>query len=413
MIYDLKEVEERVILVGVQTNEGELAEESLDELDELVRTAGATACGRILQKREAIHPGTYIGKGKIQELRFLLFETEATGIVCDDELSQTQLYNLEQELDCKIMDRTLLILDIFAQRAVSSEGKIQVELAQLRYRASRLTGLGSSLSRLGGGIGTRGPGEKKLEMDRRLIRTRISQLKRQLEEVRQHRDLIHTQRLQTNMKIAALVGYSNVGKSSCLNLLTGTGVLADDMLFATLDTTTRGLELPGKQEILITDTVGFIRKLPHHLIEAFKSTLEEVLYADIIIHVVDASSPQMDAQMHVVYETLRELGVRDKPVITLLNKQDKLREPVRMKDLHADYTILTSTRTGQGMEELKETLAEILRSSQIYVERLFPYDKAGLIQLIRRKGQLLEEEYLPQGIQVKAYVPEEIYFRIT
>lgn len=410
---ELNNIEEKVILVGIQTYEGENVEESLDELEELARTAGASVCGRVIQKRENVHPGTYIGKGKIQELKFLIFETEATGIVCDDELSPAQLGNLQQELDIKVMDRTLLILDIFAGRATSSEGKIQVELAQLRYRASRLVGLGNSLSRLGGGIGTRGPGEKKLEMDRRLIRTRIGQLKRQLEEVKQHRDLIHSQRARSKAKIAALVGYSNVGKSSCLNLLTNTEILADDMLFATLDTTTRTLELPGKQEILLTDTVGFIRKLPHHLIEAFKSTLEEALYADIIIHVVDASNPQMDTQMHVVYETLRELGVKDKPVITLFNKQDKLTDMVRMKDLNADYTIPTSVKTGQGMEELKETLAEILRQEQIYIERIFPYDQAGQIQLIRKKGQLLEEEYLGEGISVKAYVPREIYFQIS
>ena len=410
---ELKNIEEKVILVGIQTYEGENVEESLDELEELARTAGASVCGRVIQKRENVHPGTYIGKGKIQELKFLIFETEATGIICDDELSPAQLGNLQQELDIKVMDRTLLILDIFAGRAISSEGKIQVELAQLRYRASRLVGLGNSLSRLGGGIGTRGPGEKKLEMDRRLIRTRIGQLKRQLEEVKQHRDLIHSQRARAKVKIAALVGYSNVGKSSCLNLLTNTEILADDMLFATLDTTTRSLELPGKQEILLTDTVGFIRKLPHHLIEAFKSTLEEALYADIIIHVVDASNPQMDTQMHVVYETLRELGVKDKPVITLFNKQDKLSETVRMKDLNADYTIATSVKTGQGMEELKETLAEILRQEQIYIERIFPYDQAGQIQLIRKKGQLLEEEYLGEGISVKAYVPRDIYFQIS
>jgi len=410
---ELNNIEEKVILVGIQTYEGENVEESLDELEELARTAGAAVCGRVIQKRENVHPGTYIGKGKIQELKFLIFETEATGIVCDDELSPAQLGNLQQELDIKVMDRTLLILDIFAGRATSSEGKIQVELAQLRYRASRLVGLGNSLSRLGGGIGTRGPGEKKLEMDRRLIRTRIGQLKRQLEEVKQHRDLIHSQRSKSNVKIAALVGYSNVGKSSCLNLLTNTEILADDMLFATLDVTTRTLELPGKQEILLTDTVGFIRKLPHHLIEAFKSTLEETLYADIIIHVVDASNPQMDTQMHVVYETLRELGVKDKPVITLFNKQDKLTELVRMKDLNADYTIATSVKTGQGMDELKETLAEILRQDQIYIERIFPYDQAGQIQLIRKKGQLLEEEYLGEGISVKAYVPRDIYFQIS
>ena len=267
-VYDLKEQEERVILVGVQTDDSEPAEASLDELGELAKTAGAVVTGRLIQNREQIHSATYIGKGKILELKELVWETDATGIICDDELTAVQIGNLEKELDCKIMDRTLLILDIFAARAVSSEGKIQVELAQLKYRASRLVGLRSSLSRLGGGIGTRGPGEKKLEMDRRLIRERISRLKRELKEVEQHRERIRIQRKQSRMKVAALVGYTSAGKSSIENALTGAGILEDAMLFSTLDTTTRALELDGKQQILLTDTVGFIRKLPHHLIEA-------------------------------------------------------------------------------------------------------------------------------------------------
>lgn len=408
-LYDLTDVKESLILVAVQMEEQDDACESLDELEELVRTAGADSVGRLVQKREALHPGTYVGKGKIEELRELIDELEATGIVCDDELSPAQLGNLEKELDCKIIDRTLLILDIFAARATSSEGKIQVELAQLKYRASRLVGLRSSLSRLGGGIGTRGPGEKKLEMDRRLIRTRISQLNKQLEEVKQHRELIHSGRSSSNLKIAALVGYSNVGKSSLLNVLTESDVLEDDMLFATLDTTTRVLELPGQQELLLTDTVGFIRKLPHHLVEAFKSTLEEAKYADIIIHVVDASNPQMEKQIHVVYDTLQQLGITGKSVITLFNKQDRLEAPIKLKDYKADYSILTSMKTGQGLEELKEVLAKILRQEQIYIERVIPYDKAGVIQLIRKNGQLLAEDYLEEGILIKAYVSQEVY----
>lgn len=410
--YDLKEIEERVILVGVQYNDEELAEESLDELAELAKTAKAKVVGRLIQNREAIHPATYIGKGKVQELKEMLWETDATGIICDDELSAVQLNHLEQELDCKIIDRTLLILDIFAARAVSGEGKIQVELAQLKYRASRLIGLGNSLSRLGGGIGTRGPGEKKLEMDRRLIRERISRLKKELKEVEQHRELIRNQRKSTNIKVAALVGYTSAGKSSIENALTGADILADAMLFSTLDTTTRALELDGKQQILLTDTVGFIRKLPHHLIEAFKSTLEEAKYADIIIHVVDASNPQMDTQMYVVYETLRQLGVEGKPIITLFNKQDRLTEKIHHRDFQADYVIETSAKTGQGLEELKDTLLEILRNEQIYIERLYSFQDAGKIQLIRKYGELLEEEYVPEGIAVKAYVTKEIYGKI-
>lgn len=411
-MYELKEAEEKVILVGVQLNENEPAEESLDELGELAKTAGAEVVGRMIQSREYIHPATYIGKGKITELKELLWETDATGIICDDELTSVQLKNLEQELGCKIIDRTLLILDIFAARAVSSEGKIQVELAQLKYRASRLIGLGNSLSRLGGGIGTRGPGEKKLEMDRRLIRERISRLKKELREVEQHRELIRTQRKDSNLKVAALVGYTSAGKSSLENALTGAGILEDAMLFSTLDTTTRALELEGKQQVLLTDTVGFIRKLPHHLIEAFKSTLEEAKYADIIIHVVDASNPQMDTQMYVVYDTLRQLGVEGKPIITLFNKQDKLESPQMFRDLHADYTFAVSAKTGQGLDELKGVLLDIIRQDQIYVERLYDFSEAGKIQLIRKHGQLLEEEYVAEGIAVKAYVPKSIYGRI-
>lgn len=411
-IYDLKEVEERVILVGVQVDDSEPAEESLDELGELAKTAGAVVAGRLIQSRESIHPATYIGKGKLLELKELIWEQEATGIICDDELSSVQLNHLEEELECKVIDRTLLILDIFAARAVSSEGKIQVELAQLRYRASRLIGLRSSLSRLGGGIGTRGPGEKKLEMDRRLIRERISRLKKELKEVEQHRELIRSQRKDANLKVAALVGYTSAGKSSIENALTDAGILEDAMLFSTLDTTTRALELEGKQQILLTDTVGFIRKLPHHLIEAFKSTLEEAKYADIIIHVVDASNPQMDTQMYVVYDTLRQLGVEGKPVITLFNKQDRLISSANFRDLQADYTITTSAKTGQGLEKLKDVLLEILRKEQIYIERLYTFADAGKIQMIRKNGQLLEEKYVPEGIRVKAYVSREIYGKV-
>lgn len=411
-VFEIGEAKERLLLVGIQLNESEKTEESLDELAELVRTAKAEVAGRVIQNREAVHPATYVGKGKLLEIKEILWETEAAGIVCDDELSSVQLHNLEKELDCKVVDRTLLILDIFAARATSSEGKIQVELAQLKYRAARLVGLRDSLSRLGGGIGTRGPGEKKLEMDRRLIRERISKLKSELREVEQHRELIRTARTDSHLLVAALVGYTSAGKSSIENALTGAEILEDEMLFSTLDTTTRVLELDGSQEILLTDTVGFIRKLPHHLIEAFKSTLEEAKYADIIIHVVDASNPQMDTQMYVVYETLRQLGVEGKPVITLFNKQDKLQSGGSFRDFQADHSILTSAKTGQGMEKLKITLLEIMRRDQIYVERLYPFGDAAKIQLIRKYGQLLVEEYRAEGIFVKAYVPKKIYSKL-
>lgn len=408
-MYEMEQIEETVILAGIDTGDGEAAERSLDELEELAKTAGAKVAGRLIQAREAAHPATYVGRGKLMELKELIWETDAAGIICDDELTSAQLGNLEAELSCKVIDRTLLILDIFAARAASGEGKIQVELAQLRYRASRLTGLGRSLSRLGGGIGTRGPGEKKLEMDRRLIRERISRLKRELKDVEKHRELIRTQRKQSGLKVAALVGYTSAGKSSIENALTDAGILEDAMLFSTLDTTTRSLMLDNTQEILLTDTVGFIRKLPHHLVEAFKSTLEEAKYADIIIHVVDASNPQMDEQMHVVYETLRQLGAEGKPVVTLFNKQDLLENPMRQKDFRADYSIPASAKTGQGLEELKKALLEIIRRDQIYIERLYDFSEAGKIQIIRSRGQLVSEEYVPEGIAVKAYVPKDIY----
>ena len=411
-MHETEHIEEKVILVGIDTGNPDQAQRSLDELAELAKTAGAEVAGRLIQARESAHPATYIGKGKLEELKDLIWETDATGIICDDELTSAQLGNLETELSCKIIDRTLLILDIFAARAVSGEGKIQVELAQLRYRASRLTGLGRSLSRLGGGIGTRGPGEKKLEMDRRLIRERISRLKRDLRDVEKHRELIRSQRRQSGMKVAALVGYTSAGKSSIENALTDAGILADAMLFSTLDTTTRSLVLDNTQEILLTDTVGFIRKLPHHLVEAFKSTLEEAKYADIIIHVVDASNPQMDEQMYVVYDTLRQLGVEDRPVVTLFNKQDRLEQPGRQRDFQADYSIPASAKTGQGLEELKKALLEILRRDQIYIERLYDFSEAGKIQLIRSRGQLISEEYVPEGIKVKAYVPKDIDGRL-
>ena len=411
-MYEMEQIDERVILVGIDTGNEDAANRSLDELSELAKTAKAAVVGRLIQPRESAHPGTYIGKGKLTELKDLIWETDATGIICDDELTSAQLGNLEEELSCKIIDRTLLILDIFAARAVSGEGKIQVELAQLRYRASRLAGLGRSLCRLGGGIGTRGPGEKKLEMDRRLIRERISRLKKELKDVEKHRELIRTQRKQSGLKVAALVGYTSAGKSSIENVLTNAGILEDAMLFSTLDTTTRSLVLDNTQEILVTDTVGFIRKLPHHLVEAFKSTLEEAKYADIIIHVVDASNPQMDEQMHVVYDTLRQLGAADRPVITLFNKQDKLESAGSYRDFQAEYSIPASAKTGEGLAELKKALLEIVRREQIYVERLYDFSEASKIQLIRSRGQLLSEKYVPEGIEVKAYVPKDIYGKV-
>ncbi len=411
-MFEIKQTEDRVILVAVCVDSEAETQASLHELAELARTAGASVAATVVQNRESVHPGTYLGKGKIEELREMLYMLDANGIICDDELSPAQMNNLEQALQCKVMDRTLLILDIFAGRARTSEGKIQVELAQLKYRQARLVGLRSSLSRLGGGIGTRGPGEKKLEMDRRLITDRIAALRKELEEVKRHRDVIRDGRNKGTTKVAAIVGYTNAGKSTLLNTLTKAGVLEEDALFATLDPTTRVLDLPGGTQILLTDTVGFIRKLPHHLINAFRSTLEEAVYADLIIHVVDSSNPQMEAQMAVVYETLQQLGMKKKTIVTLFNKQDRVEGEQHLSDAMADYTFRISAKNGDGLEELGNALEEILLKEQIYIERLYGYNEGGKIALIRQYGTLLSEEFLAEGTKITAYVPAEIYGKV-
>ena len=408
----LEDFKERVILVGVSEQDGDDAEDSLAELGELVKTAGASVAGTLIQKRELIHPGTYVGTGKVAEIAELLEHTGATGIVCDDELSPAQLKNLETMLNTKVMDRTLIILDIFAARATTSEGKIQVELAQLKYRLSRLTGLGRSMSRLGGGIGTRGPGEKKLEIDRRLINDRIAQLNRELKEVVKHREIARAKRERNAVPVVAIVGYTNAGKSTLLNHLTDAEVLEEDKLFATLDPTTRMLELEGHQQVLLTDTVGFIRKLPHHLIEAFKSTLEEAKYADYIIHVVDASNPQRDKQMYIVYETLDHLGVKNKKILTLFNKIDIRTDDDPLQDFRADHVLQISAAENAGLDAVKDVLQEMLREDKIYIERVIPYAQAGVLQLVRNKGELVSEEYVPEGISIRAYVPMEVYGKL-
>lgn len=410
--YENEQIEEKVILVGISEQDGDDAEDSLAELAELVKTAGAVVVGTLIQKRETIHPGTYVGTGKVDEIAQLLAATGATGIVCDDELSPAQMKNLESILATKVMDRTLIILDIFAARATTSEGKIQVELAQLKYRLSRLSGLGKSMSRLGGGIGTRGPGEKKLEIDRRLINDRIAQLNRELKEVVKHRDITRAKREKNDVPVVAIVGYTNAGKSTLLNHLTDAEVLEEDKLFATLDPTTRMLELDGHQQVLLTDTVGFIRKLPHHLIEAFRSTLEEAKYADYIFHVVDASNPQMDKQMHIVYETLDRLGVKNKKIVTLFNKMDQRTEEEPLQDFRADHILMISAARNEGLDKIKDLLQEMLREDKVYVERVVPYAQAGIIQLVREKGELVSEEYVPEGIAIKAYVPMEVYGKL-
>ena len=408
-LHEMKEQEERFVLVGVASNMGDDTKESLDELEELAATAGAATVGKIIQNRESIHPGTYIGKGKIDEVRALALETGATGVVCDDELTPVQLKNLEDALQMKVLDRTVIILDIFATRASTKEGKIQVELAQLRYRSSRLIGLRNSLSRLGGGIGTKGPGEKKLEMDRRIIKERITQLRRELEEVKQNRETSRSLRSKNMIPVVAIVGYTNAGKSTLLNHLTNAGVLEEDKLFATLDPTTRTLTLESGQQVLMTDTVGFIRKLPHHLIESFRSTLEEAKYADIILHVVDSSNPDAYSQMHIVYDTLNKLGIQDKVIITAFNKQDKLEAETIIKDFKADHAVKISAKTGADIDKLLGLIEKVLGERKVLLEKVFSYQDAGKIQTVRKYGQLLEEEYQQEGIYVKAYVPKEVY----
>ena len=406
--FEQNEKQEKVILVAVCLDDVQDVEESLDELEQLAETAGAQTVGRCIQNREAIHNSTYVGSGKIQEIKDMIWEQDADGIICDDELSPMQIRNLEEELDCKVMDRTLLILDIFASRARTREGKIQVELAQLKYFSTRLTGYGNSLSRLGGGIGTRGPGEKKLEMDRRLIRKRIGHLSKELKQVVKHREVQRQKRSKNHVPVVCIAGYTNAGKSTLLNLYTDAGVLEEDQLFATLDPTTRSVKLPCGQEILLTDTVGFIQKLPHHLVNAFQSTLEEAKYSDLILHVVDASNPQREKQMQTVYETFRQLKIQDKKIITVFNKMDKAEDTEFLKDVNADEVIDISAKKKIHTEELLQLIEDILMEGQIYVEHLVKYADAGVIQKIRRNGVLLKEEYRDNGIYVEAYVPLEL-----
>ena len=411
-LIEIKREQERVVLVAVEYNENEDSDAYLDELSELAKTAGAETVGRLVQKRETVSSSTYIGKGKVEELKELINETGATGIICDDELTPAQMKNLEEALSTKVMDRTMLILDIFAGHATTAEGKLQVEMAQLKYRSSRLVGMRRSMSRVSYGIGMRGPGEKKLEVDRRLIRDRISRLKEELEGIEKNRGTNRAKRLESGTPVAAIVGYTNAGKSTLVNKLTGSDILAADMLFATLDPTVRLLKFDDGQEVLLADTVGFIRKLPHHLIEAFRSTLEEACYSDFIIHVVDASDPKAFDHMHVTYETLRRIGVKDKPVITVFNKQDLISEKEIIRDFNSDVSVEISAKTGQGFDRLKEELLKLLLEKKVYIEKTIDFSKAGILQQIRKSGTLLEEEYVPEGIRIKAYVDKALFEKI-
>ncbi|MBR5421047.1 MAG: GTPase HflX [Lachnospiraceae bacterium] len=402
---------EKYILLIAYSGEEEEADASLDELAELLDTAGAEAVGRMKQKLAHPDPATYIGSGKAMELKISLTAREADGIVCDDELSPAQMKNLSELLDAKVIDRTMLILDIFAAHAHTSEGKLQVEMAQLKYRVSRLTGAGKAMSRLGGGIGTRGPGESKLETDRRVIGKRISRLGSEIKDMQRVRMTTRKKRMGNLRPVVAIVGYTNAGKSTLLNRLTDSEVLSEDKLFATLDPTTRTCVLKGGQEVLFTDTVGFINKLPHQLIDAFRSTLEEARYADVILHVADASDPALEMHMQVVYETLRELEISGKPIITAFNKVDLLEEDTRLWDDHADESIRISAKSGYRLEELLECIDVILQKNRRLVECTISYTEAKALAELRRYGELLEEEYAEDGIRIKAYIPDGVSIR--
>ena len=411
MHYNKEEIE-YVILVAVDTGENSSTsvdvEASLNELEELAETAGAVVVGRMIQKLPHFNPSTYIGSGKIEELEYRILDTGATGIITDDELSPAQMHNLSKALNTKVMDRTMVILDIFASHARTAEGKLQVELAQLQYRLSMLTGKGISMSRLGGGIGTRGPGEKKLEQDRRVIRSRISKLKTELSDVIAHRELTRKGRTHGDIPVFAIVGYTNVGKSTLLNKLTNADILAENKLFATLDTTTRAFEYSGSHKVLLTDTVGFIRKLPHNLVDAFKSTLEEAAFADYLIHVVDASSPNLLTEMQVVYNTLDMLKVEHKKIITLFNKIDLIENPddrLGLIDRRASKTLLISAKKDMGLDNIGPAIDELIREERKLITLTLSYKDMATLSRIKTHGEIIKEEYEKDGIHISAYVP--------
>lgn len=409
-----KEQTERVILFAAQTQKQTEQEvwESLDELEELVKTAGGETIAKVMQKVENINSAHYLGKGKLQELKEMIDQNEATGVVSDDELSPMQKRNLEKILDTKVMDRTIVILDIFAQRARTREGKIQVEMAQLRYNLTRLTGQGTQLSRLGGGIGTRGPGEQKLETDRRHIRERIGFLKLELKEVEKHRALIRERREKIGTPVVAIVGYTNAGKSTLLNTISGADIYAEDQLFATLDPTTRKVDLPAGGDILVTDTVGFIRKLPHHLVKAFYSTLEETKYADIILHVMDASSSHLDTHQKVVYDTLQMLGANEKPIIAVLNKIDICEEDYIHVSTPVDAQVKISAKNKDNIKELLESIEELLKNRLENIKLLIPYKNASILSYIHENGENIQEQYLEDGIYIQGYMDKDRYYKV-
>lgn len=378
---------------------------SLDELARLLDTAGAESVYQLTQTMESPSPATYIGKGKIDELREFIDAFDANGVISDDELTPAQMGNLEQALNVKVIDRTMLILDIFAQHATTREGKIQVEMAQLQYKSSRLSGsAGVAMSRLGGGIGTRGPGESKLETDRRRIRDRISSLRKQLKEMEKNRENTRKSREKNQIPVFAIVGYTNAGKSTLLNALTGSSVLEEDALFATLDPTTRRMDLGDGWQILLTDTVGFISKLPHNLIDAFHSTLEEAKYADYIIHVVDSSDPSLERNMDVVYKTLNDLQITGKPILTVFNKDDIAENAHPLFDRHADLSVHISAKTGQGIDQLKKAMKKLLLSDMTQIKEVIPYTEGSRLEKLHETGHIIKEEYRPDGVYVEAFI---------
>lgn len=407
-MYENEEQVERAVLVCVDTGEFD-AERSLDELQELAASAGAQVVSRVIQKKDAFDPATLLGSGRLREVADFVKANEIDVVIFDHELSPANQKNIENAMETKVIDRTTLILDIFAQRARTSEGRLQVELAQLRYRLPRLTGLGTSLSRLGGGIGTRGPGETKLESDRRHIRRRIHALEEQLEELEQRRDLLHRRRKKDGVISVAIVGYTNVGKSTLLNRLTDAGVLAKDMLFATLDPTSRALSLPDGRKVMLVDTVGLVSRLPHHLVEAFKSTLEEAVNADLILNVCDVSSPEFDHQLEVTAQVLKELGAEQIPVLTVLNKCDLVDLPPLTIDKH---TAAISAKSGLGLDSLLQKIALNLPETHRRLQLLLPYDKAGLVNELRLNGKVMEEEYRGEGIFLDALVDIKLCHKV-
>lgn len=396
----------QALLVSVDTG-GFDAEASLDELFELVKSAGAEPVLAVTQKLQKPETATFVGSGKLEEIKQICAEREIDLIVVDSELSPTQIRNIENETDVRVVDRTTLILDIFALRAKSKEGKLQVELAQLKYTLPRLTGKGIEMSRLGGGIGTRGPGETKIETDRRHIRRRMETLKAELAEVEKHRDMLRRRREKDGVITCAIVGYTNAGKSTLMNTLTDAGVLAQDKLFATLDPTSRALKLPSGVSVMLIDTVGLVRRLPHHLVEAFRSTLEEAAQSDIIINLCDASSDEARVHLTVTNELLESLGCGDTPIITVLNKCDLLDGSLMAQDFESYIKI--SAKTGEGLDNLLQAVEDNLPVRMKRVTLLVPFSQGGLVSEIREKGTLISEEYLADGTKVEAIIDEILY----